>query len=75
MTDTKQKIMISLFAVLLFVIVSLPWTYRMTDKIFGQWQHTIDAHGCPTPFGLGLHAFVFFLLTLGSMYIPMSKKL
>lgn len=68
-----QKIMISLYSVLLFVLVSLPWTYRLTDKMFGRWFHTSDAHGCPTTAGLVLHSIVFFLLVLGSMYVPWKK--
>lgn len=69
----QQKVLISLFSVLLFVIVSLPEVYKLTDKIFGKIQRTADSNGCPTAFGLGLHAFVFFLLVLGSMYVPWGK--
>jgi len=68
-----QMLSLALFATLLFVLISLPWTYELTDKIFGKWRHTIDAHGCPTTFGFAIHALAFFVLFLISLYIPWGK--
>lgn len=73
MKDWQKKILISLLAALIFVVVSLPWTYELTNKIFGKWMRTMDSHGCPTTFGLAIHTIVFFLITLGTMYIPWDK--
>lgn len=70
MQHINQKLLISVFAVLLFLIVSLPQTYKLTNKIF---KNTSDEYGCPTMAGLAIHTVVFFVLVFGSMFIPWGK--
>ena len=64
--DTRKKVMISMFAALIFLIISSPYMYNLTNKIF---LGKLAMNGCPTLLGLGVHTFVFFLIVLGSMYL------
>lgn len=69
-----KSLLITLLSVLIFVAVSLHFTYSLTNKIFSSWAYpTIDDNGCPTTFGLVVHAIVFALLVFGSMFIPWDK--
>ena len=73
MQEYMKKFLISLFAVLIFIIMSLSWTYELTDMIFGKWLMPTSIKGCPTTFGLTIHALIFFLIVFGSMFIPWNK--
>jgi len=54
---------------LLFFVISSPMTYRLVDQLVGgvasaivpQFAHwfKVAQAGCPTTYGLGLHAVVF----------------
>ena len=58
---------------LLFFVVSSPMTYRLVDQLVGgvaaalvpssaHWFKVAQA-GCPTTYGLALHALVFAVIT------------
>lgn len=64
MSTFNQKLMISVFSAVLFILVSLPATYNLTNSL-GLNTYSM---GCPTYNGLILHTFVFFLLTYLSMW-------
>jgi hypothetical protein len=68
-----QKVLVTLLSVLLFVVVSLPWTYQLTNMVFGKLFKTAEANGCPTAAGLALHAVVFGLLVYGTMFVPWER--
>jgi len=55
--------MISLSSAVLFVLVSLPQTYDLTNKVLGGLVGPLVAGGCPTTVGILTHAVVFFLVT------------
>lgn len=61
MLTTGQKWLLSLAAGILFFLISMPFTYELTDKVFGSIAHTSYADG-PTWLGLSLHTIVFALL-------------
>ena len=54
---------------LLFFVVSSPYTYKVVDQIVGtivgstvpqlSWALKVAEGGCPTTYGLALHAAVF----------------
>jgi hypothetical protein len=72
-TDT-QKLQISAFQGLLFYILANPITFRVVDGLVtseaGPYTtFRVFENGVPTGFGLMVHAFVFFAVTLGLMYI------
>ena len=64
------KVMASLQAALLFLIVANPATYRLVQMIFGRLFKVANATtGCPSSAGLLLHAVVFGLLSYGLMML------
>jgi len=66
--STKKELLFSLISAILFLIVSLPVTYSLTNAIFsGIGYPTVDANKAPTLFGILLHFVVFFLLSFGIM--------
>jgi len=64
--DTKWKI--SFFSAFIFILVVHPYTYKLTQQLFGGILGKIaDTNGCPTTVGLILHTIVYILLVRGSM--------
>ena len=59
MSTLKEKLIISIFSATLFILVSLPQSYKLTNTF---------VNNCPTSNGLLLHAFVFFVLSFLSMW-------
>jgi len=68
--DEAQKWVIGLYCTILFVIVSAPWTYRITGKITKRLGWITSNDGKPNGWGLFLHAIVFLLLLRLIMLIP-----
>jgi hypothetical protein len=74
-----KRAQISLFSALLFYIVSNPITYTVVDTLLmgiltpilgsAAAMFKISDAGCPTGYGLLVHSFVFFLVTLALMYL------
>jgi hypothetical protein len=70
--SSYMKWQISIFSAFIFLLVSIPCTYKLTQKIFGGFLGQIaDANGCPTTRGLALHTLVYILLVRGSMDLNM----
>jgi hypothetical protein len=70
--SSYMKWQISIFSAFIFLLVSIPCTYKLTQKIFGGFLGQIaDANGCPTARGLALHTVVYILLVRGSMDLNM----
>ena len=70
----SQKAQISAFQALLFYILANPITFRVVDglitSVTGPYTPLrVYENNAPTGFGLLLHAFVFFAVTWGLMYI------
>lgn len=64
------RVMASLQAALLFLIVANPATYRLVQMIFGGLFKVANATtGCPSAMGLLLHAVVFGFLSYGLMML------
>lgn len=63
----SQKVRITLLSVLIFVVVSAPFTYRVTDSLLGG---SVLRNSVPTWFGLAVHAAVFGFITYALMLIP-----
>lgn len=63
-----NKFLISVYAAVLFLVVSLPDVYKLTDRYLGPLigQRLYGERG-PTMTGLLVHAAVFMILTLLSM--------
>lgn len=67
MLNLSREWNITLLAVVIFVVVSLPMTYNLVDGLLGGIVGPIAFGGCPTTTGLVLHTIVFALLTRYSM--------
>ena len=69
MSDSSyKKWQISIFSAFIFILVIHPYTYIITQKVFGGFFGKIaDRDGCPTTLGLVIHTLVYILLVRGSM--------
>ena len=66
--SSYKKWQISIFSAFIFVLVINPYTYQLTQQMFGSILGKIaEANGCPTTRGLILHTLVYILLVRGSM--------
>lgn len=76
MADSSyRKWQISIFSAFIFVLVVHPYTYMLTQKMFGGLLGQISGpNGCPTTRGLVLHTFVYILLVRGSMDLNLFTK-
>jgi len=77
MSFLSRKVQASLTAVILFYIISSPYTYSVVDRVVGGLVGTLVPQfsslfkvaeaGCPTNYGLLLHAVVYGLVTYSLM--------
>jgi hypothetical protein len=67
MTSSSSKWQITFFSAFIFVVVVHPYTYGLTDSLFGNHLGRISQGGCPTTTGLVLHTLVYILLVRVSM--------
>lgn len=73
MLGLSRKMQAALTAALLFYVISSPFTYRLVDQVVGgivgavvpQFTSLLKVAegGCPTNYGLMLHAAVFGLVS------------
>jgi hypothetical protein len=58
-----KKISATIQSMIIFIIISLPFTYKLTNSILGNIIGKLaDPSGCPTTLGLIVHAIVFGLI-------------
>jgi len=68
--STTTKISATIQSVIAFLIVSLPFTYKVTNGLLGGIIGKLaDESGCPTTLGLVVHSLVFGLIIWGLMHI------
>jgi len=68
-----RKVQASLVAALLFFVISSPFTYKLVDNVVGSVVSAVIPQfasffkiaeaGCPTNYGLMVHAAVYGLVT------------
>jgi hypothetical protein len=70
---SNKKWLISIYAVVVFVLVSNKYTYDLTNnlRLLNQQLATVDEFGNPTVFGFALHTLVFFLLVRAMMEVKL----
>jgi hypothetical protein len=55
-----SKINATIQSIIVFLLVSLPFTYKITNSLFSRILGKLaDPSGCPTTLGLFIHAIVF----------------
>lgn len=69
-TDNAQKIVVSLWATLIFILISSRFMYGITNSI---GLKTLNKSGFPSAFGFILHAVVFAVLIYLSMFLSLPK--
>jgi hypothetical protein len=70
MSSSDFKIMATFESIIAFLIVSLPFTYKVTNGLFGGIVGKLaDSSGCPTTLGLIIHSIVFGIIIYGLMTI------
>jgi len=75
MASSSMKWQITFFSALIFLIVVSPYTYRLTQRLFGGLVGKIaEPNGCPTTLGLFVHTIVYILLVRGSMDLNLFTK-
>lgn len=68
MVSSSLKLSATIQSIIVFIIVSLPFTYRITNRLLGGFVGKLaDASGCPTALGLFIHAIVFGLIIYALM--------
>jgi hypothetical protein len=73
--SSSMKWQITFFSALIFLLVIHPYTYKITQKLFGSLLGKIaESNGCPTTRGLALHTLVYILLVRGSMDLNLFHK-
>lgn len=70
MPSSSVKINATIQSVIAFIVVSLPFTYKITDSLLGGIVGRLaDSSGCPTGLGLIIHSIVFGLIIYSLMLI------
>ena len=63
MVSQSLKLSATIQSIIVFIIVSLPFTYKLTNRLLGGIVGRLaDSSGCPTTMGLVIHAIVFGLI-------------
>ena len=70
-----SKINATIQSIIVFLLVSLPFTYKTTNSFFSRILGKLaDPTGCPTPLGLFIHSIVFGCIVYILMTIEPSKR-
>jgi len=70
MPSVSTKISATLQSIVVFLIISSPFTYKLTNGLLGGIIGKLaDGSGCPTMLGLIVHSLVFGLIVWGLMHI------
>lgn len=68
MVSSTIKLGATLQSIIVFIIISLPFTYKLTDRLLGGFVGKLADHsGCPTGLGLFIHAIVFGVIIYALM--------
>ena len=60
----------SFYSALVFFLVANPETYKIIQKMLGGIIGTIATNGCPTPLGIFVSTFIFFIIMFALMMFP-----
>lgn len=67
---TSDKINATIKSIIVFLLISLPFTYKITNRFLGSILGKLaQSSGCPTPLGLFVHSIVFGFIIYGLMII------
>ncbi len=64
----NTKVSATIQSIIVFLLVSLPYTYKLTNSILGNIIGKLaDSQGNPTTLGLIIHTIVFGIIIYGLM--------
>lgn len=66
------KLKHSLYGTLIFFLIANPVTFKFMASLFGN--QIADSSGCPTLFGIFIHALVYCAVLVAVMYLPDGSK-
>lgn len=66
------KLKFSIYGTLIFYLIASPAMFSFVASIFGN--NIASPSGCPTHFGIVLHALVYCIALVGVMYLPPELK-
>ena len=70
MASLSTQISATLQSIVVFLIISAPMTYKITNGLLGGLVGKLaDSSGCPTTVGLIVHSIVFGLIVYGLMQL------
>jgi hypothetical protein len=58
----SDKWLYTLYSAVVLVLIMNPYTYQLTQKVFGSLFEVANKAGCPTTAGFYLHVVVFSLI-------------
>ena len=61
----------TLYTTILFLIIINPFTYKLVQSLIGKFVKIANSDGCPTMYGMLVHAIVFTVLLLYMMDLPL----
>jgi hypothetical protein len=68
MVSSTIKLSATLQSIIIFIVISLPFTYKLTNRLLGGFLGKLaDPSGCPTGLGLFIHAIVFGVIIYALM--------
>lgn len=68
MASLAVQISATIQSIIVFLVISAPFTYKLTDGLLGGLVGSLaSASGCPTTLGLVVHSLVFGLIVYGLM--------
>ena len=71
--SSSLKWEITIFSTFIFLLVSSPFTYKLTNFLFGKIIGPTSIYSCPTLVGIILHTIVYILLIRYSMDLKLFK--
>lgn len=64
----ERKMIVIMASVILFVILNLQSTYKLTNKLTKEFGFVISVDGCPNIWGLTIHTLLYFLIMILIVY-------
>lgn len=74
MVSTSLRISATIQTIIVFLLISLPFTYKVTNRVLGGIIGKLaEPSGCPTFRGLFVHSIVFGCIIYSLMIINPSR--
>ena len=65
----KQKAILFVIILILYVVLTVPLMFKLTNTLFSYIKLDTQKDGCPTIFGIFLHAVVLSVIVMAVLYL------